>query len=109
MSLSDDKMDGFGIYNYASGDVFEGDYRAGQMCGRGEDSSTLRAASSIMHVGNTITPSPPSTAGVYKCASGDIYEGEMQNDRRHGKGVLFFRDGSVYEGDFRGSVDILYC
>lgn len=34
----DDKMDGFGIYNYASGDVFEGDYLAGQMCGRGEDS-----------------------------------------------------------------------
>lgn len=44
-------MDGFGIYNYASGDVFEGDYLAGQMCGRGEDnSSSLRADSSIMHV-----------------------------------------------------------
>lgn len=49
--LSDDKMDGFGIYNYASGDVFEGDYLAGQMCGHGEDnSSSLRADSSIMHV-----------------------------------------------------------
>jgi len=49
--FSDDKMDGFGIYNYASGDVFEGDYLAGQMCGRGEDnSSSLRADSSIMHV-----------------------------------------------------------
>lgn len=47
---------------------------------------------------------PSSTVGVYKCASGDIYEGEMLSDRRHGKGLLFFRDGSVYEGDFRGSV-----
>ena len=59
--------------------------------------------------GNAVTPSSPSTVGVYKCASsGDIYEGEMQGDRRHGKGVLFFRDGSVYEGDFRGSVAILH-
>lgn len=94
-------MDGFGIYNYASGDVFEGDYLAGQMCGRGEDRRCLKC---YVQCNTVTTPSSAYTAGVYKCASGDIYEGEMLGDRRHGKGTLFFRDGSVYEGDFRGSV-----
>lgn len=40
--------------------------------------------------------------GVFKYASGDVYEGEMMDDLRHGKGALYYCDGSVYEGDFKG-------
>jgi hypothetical protein len=60
-------MDGFGIYNYASGDVFEGNYLAGQMCGRGEDSSALRVVSSVMY--NVIQLQPHHLPILQVCTS----------------------------------------
>jgi len=39
--------------------------------------------------------------GVYRCANnGDVYEGEYQQDKRHGRGVLRFGNGKVYEGEW---------
>lgn len=29
-----------------------------------------------------------------------MYEGEWLNDKKHGKGVLHFKKGSRYEGEF---------
>jgi len=39
--------------------------------------------------------------GVHRCANnGDVYEGEYQQDKRHGRGVLRFGNGKVYEGEW---------
>ena len=33
-------------------------------------------------------------------AHGDTYDGQWQADTMHGKGVMCYRDGSVYDGDW---------
>lgn len=41
--------------------------------------------------------------GVFRWASGNIYDGEFKDDERHGKGIMTWTDGSQYNGDwFRG-------
>ncbi len=32
---------------------------------------------------------------------GDKYEGDWQDDKRHGNGTLTCSDGSIYEGDYK--------
>jgi hypothetical protein len=43
--------------------------------------------------------------GVYVCHDGDRFDGEWQNDKRHGKGMMTYvaEDGQTkekYEGDW---------
>jgi len=38
--------------------------------------------------------------GTYRWASGDVYEGQYENDLMHGQGTIRFADGNVYEGQF---------
>ena len=61
-------------YVFANGDVYDGDFQRGQACGQ----------------------------GVYRYAvsgggAGDCYVGGWEADRRHGKGVLRWGNGSRYE------------
>ena len=38
-------------------------------------------------------------------AHGDTYNGQWQDDVMHGKGIMYYKDGSVYEGAWeRGEV-----
>ena len=34
------------------------------------------------------------------CQTGNVYKGSFMNFKKHGKGVMTFKDGSVYEGEF---------
>jgi len=47
--------------------------------------------------------SPPfnDCYGIYTWESGNKYEGEWKNNKRHGQGTLYFNDGDIYVGDFR--------
>ena len=58
---------GRGVYRYADGDVYEGDYKDNEMHGR----------------------------GVYRYTSGAVYEGDWKDDKRHGQGVHRYADGSI--------------
>ena len=39
--------------------------------------------------------------GVFRHASGDVYEGDFKDGNMHGRGVFRFASGAVYEGDFK--------
>ena len=65
------QMHGRGVYRFANGDVYEGDFKDDNMHGR----------------------------GVYRCADGNVYEGDFKDDNRHGRGVHRYANGAVYEGD----------
>lgn len=41
--------------------------------------------------------------GRMRFSSGDVYEGEWVNGKRHGKGMLTFAKGGSYLGDFEGN------
>lgn len=34
-------------------------------------------------------------------AHGGTYNGQWQGDTIHGKGVMYYKDGSVYEGEWK--------
>jgi hypothetical protein len=55
---------------------FEGDYRDGQLNGR----------------------------GIYSFANGDRYEGEYADDMRSGRGMYVLADGTRYEGEWRNDM-----
>ena len=33
--------------------------------------------------------------------NGDVYEGEYQDDKRNGRGILTLANGAVYEGEYK--------
>ncbi len=39
--------------------------------------------------------------GIMKYADGSIYEGDWVNDVMHGEGIFIYDDGSKYEGEFQ--------
>ena len=47
-----------------------------------------------------VEKSPRPTVGVLRDTNG-VYEGEIMNGKRNGKGKQTFADGEVYEGDFK--------
>ena len=41
-----------------------------------------------------------STIDIFQDKMGNIYEGEVLEGKKHGKGVLKFRNGDIYTGQF---------
>jgi len=70
--------EGQGIYMYASGDVYAGEYAAGRRHGRGK----------------------------YLYASGDTYEGEYRQGKMEGKGTYFLSDGAAEVGRYKAGADV---
>ena len=67
-----------------------------------EDLSEPQCLLTTMHVDRDMAM---TGHGVYICADGDKFEGEWQNDKRHGKGIMLYVDeqGATkekYEGDW---------
>ena len=66
------QKDGYGIYRWIDGSIYEGEYKDDLRHGKGR----------------------------FLWANGESYEGDYLNDERTGKGVYNWPDGSFYEGDF---------
>jgi len=69
----EDRLHGYGTYNYKNGDVYTGQWSAADMHGE----------------------------GVMTYANQDIYDGEWKEDCKDGKGIMKYHNGDVYEGEFR--------
>lgn len=64
-------MHGRGVYSFASGDVYEGMFVAGEKSGQGK----------------------------YTSSSGSVFIGQYVNDKRHGKGLFRYPGGATaFEG-----------
>ena len=63
-------MSGYGVYQYANGDKYEGSFNAGYKSGRGK----------------------------YTAADGGVFVGEYLLDKRHGRGTYKYPDGRLFEG-----------
>ena len=70
--LADDKFAGRGVFRFASGNVFAGDF---------EDNKRV--------------------VGTYTLANGDVYEGAWKNDKFSGRGTYTLKSGAAYAGLWR--------
>ncbi|XP_069554738.1 alsin isoform X1 [Brachyistius frenatus] len=96
------KINGFGKYKYASGEVYEGCFCDGQRHGYGMLSSgKLARNSSSVFIGHWVHDRKTGY-GVYDdITRGEKYMGLWLEDQRHGSAVVVTQYGLYYEGTFR--------
>ena len=87
---------GRGRMEYAAGDVYDGDWEAGEPTGFGSFTWTSGDAYS-----GDVRGGAPLGEGAFRFANGDTYRGEMSGLQRHGVGVCTYASGAVYEGTWR--------
>ena len=46
----------------------------------------------------------PEGKGIMYWNNGDIYEGDWKNDKREGKGIMFKKNGDIYEGEWKNGL-----
>lgn len=114
-----DCVNGYGVFIYADGARYEGDFLAGKPHGRGilqfangnkylghwDDSYRQGEGRLVFAEGHEYKGEFLRNAfhgyGVMTYANGDRYEGQWAQDRPHGEGSYFFKNGQRYEGEFR--------
>ncbi|XP_068185150.1 alsin-like isoform X2 [Antennarius striatus] len=98
----DGKIQGFGKYKYASGEVYEGCFADGLRHGYGMLSSGKLAKNSpSVFVGHWVHDKKTGY-GVYDDISrGEKYMGQWLDEQRHGNAVVVTQYGVYYEGTFR--------
>ena len=112
---ANEKYHGHGIYHWSDGDEFEGEWKNGKRHGEGKWTyADGRYYTGVWENGESISSSSivyPSSSGNTASASiakvervvfdnGDVYEGEMVDGFRHGKGKYTWANGNEYEGDW---------
>jgi len=96
----------YGKYTWADGDVYEGEFKGGRPGGKGtfifisgvKDKYVGEVKEGEMHGKGTMTYLQ-STLNPYKR---DKYVGEWKRNLEHGMGIMTYKDGSSYEGLFKG-------
>jgi hypothetical protein len=95
-----DKAAGRRIERYANGDVYEGEWKAGEREGRG----IYRCADGAVYEGEW-KAGKMEGRGIFRHADGaykgDVYEGEYKADKKEGRGIYRYASGAVYEGEFK--------
>eukprot|EP01040_Poterioochromonas_malhamensis_P009120 gene9120-9880_t len=94
-----DITDGEGKVIFATGAVYEGDFKNGVREGKGK----YTHADGEVYEGD-YKNGVPEGKGKYTHADGGVYEGDFKNDVREGKGKYTHADGGVYEGDYKNGV-----
>ncbi|XP_061697615.1 alsin-like isoform X2 [Syngnathoides biaculeatus] len=100
----DGKIHGFGIYRYATGEVYEGCFNEGQRHGYGMlRSGKMDKTFSGVFIGQWLCDKR-SGYGVYDdITRGEKYMGMWSDDERHGSAVVVTQYGVYFEGNFRES------
>ncbi|XP_057674076.1 MORN repeat-containing protein 3 [Corythoichthys intestinalis] len=121
----DNKKHGKGTQVWKSGNIYNGDWKAGNCDGYGTFSVLQRNTKTYakkycgewkngMKHGHGVYLYNSSSVyegqwnenhrsgwGRMLFNSGDIYEGEWKNDKEHGFGILHYANGNLYEGSWR--------
>ena len=53
-----------------------------------------------------IDPLPENKIKKIKYKNGDVYIGEVKNNKKHGKGKYIFANGQTYIGEYRNGIRI---
>ena len=89
------KFQGYGKMKYSNGNVYEGEWRNDLRSGKG----VLKYVNGDNYSGH-FKDNVFWGSGVYRYNTGDRYDGNWVNNVAHGKGKYIFTDDEKYEGDF---------
>ena len=93
---ADGERTGTGVFRYANGDKYTGQFVEGDKEGRG----TL-----VWKNGNTYTgqwkADKPNGAGRLTTKAGDVYEGQFKDGKIDGEGIVRYADGWKFKGTFK--------
>ncbi|XP_077584361.1 alsin-like [Stigmatopora nigra] len=96
------KIHGFGIYRYATGEVYEGCFNEGQRHGYGMLRSGKKDKnSSNVFIGQWFCDKRAGYGVCDDITRGEKYMGMWLDDERHGNAVVVTQYGVYYEGNFR--------
>ena len=93
--LAGNCVNGTGTFITKKGDIYEGDFVAGDFQGKGKYTYSSGSIYEGDFVGGDF-----HGKGKYTYSNGNVYEGDYVHDERHGKGKYTYSDGDVYEGDY---------
>ncbi|KAM6946062.1 alsin-like [Aplochiton taeniatus] len=95
------KIHGFGIYRYASGEVYEGCFHEGQRHGYGMlCSGRLGKSSSSVFIGQWVQDRKTGYGVFDDITKGEKYMGAWLEDQRQGLAVVVTQFGLYYQGAF---------
>ena len=106
------ELSGRGVYTWADGERYEGEFRDGKHSGRGvytwanrdrrngEKAARGTNNHAIWYEGEFVDGEFHGN-GTMLFSSGDWYKGEWRNDRPNGHGTMQFVDGHTYTGTWR--------
>jgi hypothetical protein len=89
------KPHGKGIYQYNNGDVFKGEFSAGNLI-----KGIYQYANGDIHEGNFVNNKPCGVGKLIEKSSGNIYEGSW-NDGVITYGMIIYEDGARYKGSIK--------
>ncbi|MBQ2732780.1 MAG: hypothetical protein IJF74_01350 [Clostridia bacterium] len=89
------RKNGKGKLTFASGNIYEGDFKSDSMTGK----ATLTYTNGDTYVGDFVD-GKKTGEGTYTWEDGSVYTGGLKDDLRHGKGSYTDADGSSYVGDY---------
>ena len=92
-----DKVGNYGLFLDTLGNYYLGDLKNGKSEGNGE----MVVKNKIKYVGEFLDDAPNGKGVLENFEENTIYEGEVENCVKNGKGVLKFSDGTKYSGDFK--------
>ena len=90
-----DKFEGEGSYFFSNGDVYSGTWKAGERCGEG---TFMYARDESQLVGTWLKGSMFTGKWIWK--DGTSFTGPFKNSMPLGKGVFYFPNGLVQDGEF---------
>lgn len=97
--ISGDCQNGSGKFTFNNGDIYEGDFKSGNINGQGK----FTFADGDVYEGS-FKINERSGFGTYTYTSGNKYVGNWENNQQNGKGIFTFANGVVYEGNFNASL-----
>jgi len=92
----DDKIGDYGLFIDPEGNYFKGSLINGEANGEGE----ILINHKIKYIGDFNNNIPNKKGKLFNLIDKSIYEGDLVEGKKEGKGIIKFNDGTIYEGDF---------
>ncbi|XP_023695845.2 alsin isoform X1 [Paramormyrops kingsleyae] len=95
------RMHGFGVYRYATGEVYEGSFQDHMRHGHGMlRSGKLNSSSPSVFIGQWVQDKKTGYGVFDDITRGEKFMGMWQDDQRQGNGLVVTQFGLYYEGTF---------